>query len=79
MSFLGLQPVSTVQFELFSTKNNTKVDSFVIFMFNNVKSVHKITFFQPNNVLFNAKMLSLHGLYPHRKPQWAEAGQTYIW
>ena len=31
------------------------MDSFVIFMFNNVKSVHKITFFQPNNVLFNAK------------------------
>ena len=24
-------------------------------MFNNVKSVPKITFFQPNNVLFNAK------------------------
>ena len=31
------------------------MDSFVIFMFNNVKSVPKITFFQPNNVLFNAK------------------------
>ena len=38
----------------------------------------KSRFFSQTMFFSMQKMLSLHGLYPHRKPQWAEAGQTYI-
>ena len=47
-------------------------------MYNNVKSVHKITFCQPNIVVSKMKLLPLQRLYPYRKPRWTEVGQTYI-
>ena len=50
-----------------------------IFIFNNVKSDIETILFQLNKVVSKMKVLSLYRLYPCRKPQWAEVGQTYIW
>ena len=52
---------------------------FDIFIFNNVKSCHKIKFCQQNKTDSDIKLLPLYRLYPYRKPRWAEVGQTYIW
>ena len=54
------------------------MEFFDIFIFNNVNSDLKIILFQPNQVVFKVKVLSLWCLYPYRKPRWAEVGQTYI-
>ena len=54
------------------------MDFFDIFIFNNVKFDHKITFCQPNKADSDVKSLPLYRLYPYRKPRWAEVGQTYI-
>ena len=43
----------------FSAKNNEKVDSFDIFVFNKVKLYHKIKFCQPNKAVLCVKVLSL--------------------
>ena len=64
--------------QTFSERNRTKVDFFDIFIFNNVKLGFKVILYQPNKVVFKVKMLPLCGLYPYRKPRWAEVGQTYI-
>lgn len=55
------------------------MDFFDIFIFNNVKSCHKIKFCQQNKTDSDIKLLPLCRLYPYRKPRWAEVGQTYIW
>ena len=55
------------------------MEFFDIFIFNNVKSDIKIILYQPNKVASKIKVLSLYRLYPCRKPQWAEVGQTYIY
>ena len=47
-------------------------------MFNNVKLWFKLELLHSNSVDFRIKVLSLCRLYPYRKPQWAEVGQTYI-
>ena len=47
-------------------------------MFNNVKLQFKLELLHSNSVDFRIKVLSLCRLYPYRKPQWAEVGQTYI-
>ncbi len=49
-----------------------------MFVFNNVKSNIKNTFYQPTKAKSNTKMLSLYRLSPYRKPRLAEGGQTYI-
>lgn len=43
----------------FSKKNNTKVEFFDIFIFNNVKSDLKIILYQPNKVVSKIKVLPL--------------------
>ena len=47
-------------------------------MFNNVKLRFKLELLHSNSVDFRIKVLFLCRLYPYRKPQWAEVGQTYI-
>ena len=47
-------------------------------MFNNVKLRFKLELLHSNSVDFRIKVLFLYRLYPYRKPQWAEVGQTYI-
>ena len=54
------------------------MDFFDMFVFNNVKSNIKNTFYQPTKAKSNTKMLSLYRLSPYRKPRLAEGGQTYI-
>ena len=49
-----------------------------MFIFINVKTDLKITFYQPNKTDYDAKLLLLYRLYSYRKPRWAEVGQTYI-
>lgn len=43
----------------FSKKNNTKVDFYDIFVFNNVKSNLGVILYQSNKVVFKVKVLSL--------------------
>ena len=47
------------EYRLFSKGNDTKVDFFDIFVFDNVKSGLKIILYQPNKMVIKVKVLHL--------------------